>query len=87
MESLKCSCLFSCNCLFFGQINNAKRSVIIINSGRRVVSASDPEGLLGISSTWEWQVEAGNTWPQATIREIGRPMTRIIIRENENVKK
>ena len=50
------------------------------------MSASDRQGLPGISSTWEWQVEAGNTWPQATIREIGRPMTRIIIRENENVK-
>ena len=58
-----------------------------MSSGRRAVSASGPQVLPGISSTWEWQVVPGNTWPQATIREIGRPMTRIIIRENENVKK
>ena len=50
------------------------------------MSASGPQVLPGISSTWEWQVVPGNTWPQATIGEIGRPMTRIIIRENENVK-
>ena len=35
------------------QINNAKRSVIIISSGSGVVSASSPQVLLGISSTWE----------------------------------
>ena len=53
LESLKCSCFFSSNWLWVGQINNAKRT-LIISSGRRVVSGSGSEAL------------AGNTWPQAT---------------------
>ena len=61
-------------------------SLMRAEDGRGVVSANGPQVLPGISSSWEWQVVAGNTWPQATIREIGRSMTRIIIRENENVK-
>ena len=72
MESLKCSCVFCCNCLLFGQINNAKRSIIISSSGRGVVSASGPQVLPGISSTWEWQAVPGNTWPQAATRSTAQ---------------
>ena len=80
LESLKCSCFFSCNCLWVGQINNAKRSLIISSSGKGAVSGSGPQALpgntrpqaTGISSTWQWQAVPGNARPQAMIPSTGR---------------
>ena len=42
-------------------------SLMAAEDGRGVVSASGPEVLPGISSTWQWEIVPGNTWRQATI--------------------